>query len=78
MTDRPARPRQKSNRPKRSLEKDKARWAQKRRVKETQKDELAAAQEHHRRLLQAGHDDPVISESLRNIQAYRRQLSRKR
>ena len=78
MTDTPATPKQKPSRPKRAPKKDKARWAQKRRTKEAQKDELAAAQEFHRRLLRAGHEDPVIIESLTNVQAYRRQLSRKR
>ncbi len=78
MNDTPTTPKQKPSRPKRAREQEQVRRKRKRRAKNAQIDTLKAAQEHHRGLLAAGHDDPVITESLTNIQAYRRQLSRKR
>ena len=78
MADTPSTPKQRPSRPKRSPEPERAKKKRQRRAKNAQIDTLKAAQEHHRGLLRAGQYDPVITESLTNIQAYRRQLSRKR
>ncbi len=78
MTDTPITPKQRPYRPKRSPKQERARGKRKRRVKNTQLDDLAVGYKHHADLLAAGHDDPVIIESLVNIWEYGRKLSRKR
>ncbi len=78
MTDTPTTPKQKPSRPKRAREPERAKKKRKRRAKNAQLDELAVGYKHHADLLAAGHDDPVITESLRNIWEYGEKLSRKR
>ena len=74
MTD----PKQRPYRPKRSPEQEQVRGKRKRRAKNAQLDDLAVGYKHHADLLAAGHDDPVITESLANIWEYGEKLSRKR